>query len=209
MSSEVMAVGGGITAKSLIAAYRAGVFPMWVDVEGDTSDVLAWFSPDPRAVLRAPGMTPSRSLRRSMRGFTITFDTLFADVLAGCSDPMRPHGWITPDYEDAYRELFALGFAHSVEVMASGELAGGLIGIGIGGLFCADSKFRRVTNASKAAVAGLSALMFGDAYAHRRLIDAQWPTDHLHSIGFEAMPREEYLQVIEVAMKVPSPFPVR
>lgn len=211
MTEEIVAVGGNVTAKSLLSGYMAGAFPMWVDVAEDsagvTEEVLAWFSPDPRAVLTHPGTVPSRSLRRSMRGFDITVDRHFDEVLAGCADPRRPHGWITEDYQQAYRELHRAGFAHSIDVLQQGVVVGGLLGVHIGGLFCAESKFHREPDASKAAVVGLSRVMFGDDFASQRLIDAQWLTPHLESLGFQAMPREVYLREIEAAIQAPAAFP--
>ena len=122
---EVVAVGGKVSAASILAGYRRGAFPM--TLEGDSGPLTAWFSPDPRAVLSWPGMRVSRSLRRSMRRFDITYDLAFDQVLEGCADPSRPHGWITPDYLTAYRELFAAGHAHSVEVWRAGEIGGDVV----------------------------------------------------------------------------------
>lgn len=181
-------------------------------LEGDSGPLTAWFSPDPRAVLSWPGMRVSRSLRRSMRRFDITYDLAFDQVLEGCADPSRPHGWITPDYLTAYRELFAAGHAHSVEVWRAGEIGGdvvgGLMGVELGGLFCADSMFRRVTDASKAAVAGLSARIFDETEPNgrRRLIDAQWLTGHLASLGFGPAPRDDYLSGLPVLVSRPAAF---
>ena len=202
--TEVVAEGGSITARTLLAAYASGAFPMWVS--NDEHKVLAWFSPDPRAVLRAPGMQPSRSLQRSARKFSVTFDQAFIDVLDGCGDPARDRGWITDDYRQAYLDLFAAGSAHSVEVWFNRELAGGLLGIGVGGLFCADSKSHRVTDASKVAVAALSARCLSGSFAADRLIDAQWPTPHLESLGFVAISRADYVSAIPRAVAAPSPF---
>ena len=197
--TDIVAVGGHVTARSLVWGYSQGMFPMAIDADVGAEnpvELTAWFAPAQRALLRYPGMTVSRSLRRAMRGFDITFDRSFSAVLAGCADPARPHGWINEDYEATYSELHRIGLAHSVEVWDAGELAGGLIGVELGGLFCADSKFHRVANASKAAVAGLSQLVFGATDGHLRVIDAQWLTPHLASLGFQAVTRGDYEEAL-------------
>lgn len=204
--TDIVAVGGHVSARSMVAGYANGVFPMEIDADVGAPELMkltAWFAPAQRAVLRYPGMHVSRSLRRAMRGFQVTVDCDFEGVLAGCADPMRPHGWITADYAATYRELHSLGFAHSVEVWQGDELAGGLIGMQLGGLFCADSKFHRVTDASKAAVAGLSAIVFGAADARRRVIDAQWLTPHLESLGFRGLPRADYEALLPGLLPMP------
>src|SRR5918997_3210038 len=140
----VLAIGADLEPGTLLAAYRTGVFPM--PIAGVRE--IAWFSPDPRGIVPLGDFKPSRSLRRSARRFSVTADTAFAAVIAGCADPRRPGGWITPPVRAAYERLHALGWAHSVEVWdAGGELAGGLYGVEIGGLFAAESKFHVRTDA--------------------------------------------------------------
>ncbi len=204
--TEIVAIGGSVTAASLFRAYASGVFPMDVAAvldDGTETEILAWFAPDPRAVLRSPGMHVSRSLRRSMRAFAVTFDRAFEDVVAGCADPNRPHGWITADYERAYLELYRQGHAHSVEVWQAGTLVGGVLGVQIGGLICADSMFSHATDASKAALATLSARVFGARDGRRRLIDAQWLTDHLASLGFVEVERSDYEAALPALVTAP------
>ena len=201
--TEIVAVGGSLTTATLRWAYATGSFPMPLDVNDAESAGYAWFSPQPRAVLTSPGMHVSRSLRKSMRGFTTSIDAAFPQVLAGCADPSRPHSWITRNYLEVYLDLAARGEAHSVEVWRGQDLVGGLIAVELGGLVCADSKFRRVTDASKAAVARLSAEVFGRPDGERRLIDAQWPTRHLVSLGFQSGPRSRYLREIRRLRKLP------
>lgn len=208
--SDIVALGGLITADTLLASYRAGRFPMTVEVAGaDGRDypATAWFAPAQRSVLRFPGSHVSRSLRRSMRRFRITYDTDFAGVLAGCADPARPHSWITPDYRTAYLELFDRGEAHSVEVWRGDVLAGGLLGVSMGGLFCADSMFHRITDASKAAVSGLSSRVFAGPAGAARMVEAQWLTDHLATLGFVEMPRASYEAALPALLAMPSAFP--
>jgi leucyl/phenylalanyl-tRNA--protein transferase len=124
--------------------------------------------------------------------------------VAGCADPSRSGRWITAEIEDAYTELHRLGWAHSVEVRSDGRLVGGLYGIAIGGLFAGESMFHRRTDASKAAVAGLVDLVAADGDP-RRLIDVQWRTPHLATLGVTEVPRSEYLRLLADALTPPLP----
>ena len=162
--------------------------------------VLAWWSPDPRAIVPLDGLRVSRSLRRSMREFDVRIDTAFEDVIDACADPRRPGGWIDDDIRDAYTRLHQLGWAHSVEAWHEGELAGGLYGVAIGRLFAGESMFHRVTDASKVALVGL--------VAHLRsigstLLDVQWLTPHLESLGAVEIPRDDYLRRLAAAVAEP------
>ncbi|MFI0431971.1 MAG: leucyl/phenylalanyl-tRNA--protein transferase [Candidatus Nanopelagicales bacterium] len=207
--TDIVLLGGRVSAASVLASYRRGMFPMVIEVEadGEGETVCAWYAPAERAVLRYPGMRVSRSLRRSLRRFDVTFDRDFEGVLAGCADPSRSGAWITQEYARTYRELAAAGYAHSVEVWHEGELVGGLLGVELGGLFCADSKFRTVTDASKVAVAALSGLVFSAERADQRVIDAQWLTDHLASLGFVGVDRRRYEAALPSLLELPPVFP--
>ena len=130
-------------------------------------------------------------------------DTAFDDVVAGCADPSRDGRWITAEIADAYRELHRLGWAHSIESWREGRLVGGLYGLAVGGLFAGESMFRRETDASKAALAGLSQLVFADG-DRRRLVDVQWNTPHLSSLGVQELPREDYLRRLARALTAPD-----
>jgi len=187
--SDAVAIGGDLSPELLIGAYRQGMFPMPVDGQ------LVWWSPDPRGVLEPARLCVSRSLRRTRRRFEIRVDTAFAEVVDGCADPARPHGWITPEVRAAYVRLHELGWAHSVEAWDADGLAGGLYGVGIGRLFAAESMFHRATDASKAALAGLVERLGPDA-----LIDVQWLTPHLASLGAVEIPRDEYLRRLARAL---------
>src|SRR5262249_33859006 len=146
---DAFALGADLEPGTMLAAYRAGLFPMRADGR------LVWWSPARRAVLPVAGYTPSRSLRRAGRGFAIRMDTAFAEVIRGCAAPSRPHGWIDDDFVAAYSCLHELGWAHSVEAWDEKGLAGGLYGVAIGGLFAAESMFFARSGASKAALLGL------------------------------------------------------
>jgi len=183
---ELVAVGADLSPGMLLAGYRSGLFAM------PDGDLLGWWSPDPRGVLPARGVHVSRSLRRVL--------PRFEEVVAACADPRRPHGWISREYRSAYRTLHDLGWAHSIEVWdASGELAGGLFGVEVGGLFAGESKFHVSTDASKVAVVALGDLLGADGDP-RRIIDVQWCTDHLATLGVVEVPRAAYLQALPAAL---------
>lgn len=197
----VVGVGADREPGTVLAAYRRGIFPMPVA----SGQVLGWWSPDPRAVLPLDGLRVSRSLRRSCRRYRITFDAAFDDVIAACADPRRAHGWITDDIQVAYRELHRLGWAHSVEAWAvdDGALAGGLYGIAIGGLFAGESMFHRRIDASKVA---LVALVDHLRKVGATLLDVQWCTGHLRSLGAVEIPRSRYLRQVAEAVRLPVSF---
>jgi leucyl/phenylalanyl-tRNA--protein transferase len=197
----LLAVGADLEPGTLLAAYRAGIFPM--PVTGVRA--LPWFSPDPRGIVPLGDFRPSRSLRRSARRFTVTADAAFGDVIAGCADPRRAGGWITPEVRSAYERLHGLGWAHSIEAWDErGALAGGLYGVEIGGLFAAESKFHVRTDASKVALAALVQRL-RDA-GGERLLDVQWTTPHLTALGARDIRRREYLQRLAAALAVPPAF---
>jgi leucyl/phenylalanyl-tRNA--protein transferase len=134
----------------------------------------------------------------------VRVDTAFAEVVAACADPRREGRWITTEIADAYTELHALGWAHSIETWQDGQLVGGLYGLSIGGLFAGESMFHRVTDASKAAVVAMAGFVFADGDS-RRLIDVQWATPHLRTLGVVSIPREEYLERLREALPLPQP----
>ena len=158
-----------------------------------------------RGVLEPGTVHVSRSLRRSLRRFTVTVDEDFAGVLAACADPDRDGFWITDAIRSAYTELHALGWAHSVEVRDDdGALVGGLYGIAVGGLFAGESMFHHATDASKAALVHLDRMIAADGDP-RRIIDVQWRTPHLGSLGIEEIHRREYLARLRLALEAPTP----
>jgi leucyl/phenylalanyl-tRNA---protein transferase len=132
-------------------------------------------------------------------------DTAFDEVVAACADPTREGRWITEEVVDAYTELHALGWAHSIETWRDGELVGGLYGLAVGGLFAGESMFHRVTDASKAAVLAMAGYVFADG-DERRLIDVQWSTDHLKTLGVVTVSREDYLGRLARAMELEPPL---
>jgi leucyl/phenylalanyl-tRNA--protein transferase len=191
---ELVALGADLSPGMLLAGYRSGLFAM------PDGRQLGWWSPDPRGVLLPGLVRTSRSLRRSLARFEVSVDGAFAEVVDACADPLRPHGWITRGYRDSYLELHRSGWAHSIEVWgADGRLAGGLFGVEVGGLFAAESKFHVRTDASKVAVVALADLLAADGDP-RRIIDVQWCTDHLASLGAVEVPRPVYLQALPGAL---------
>jgi leucyl/phenylalanyl-tRNA--protein transferase len=191
--SGVAGLGADLEPGTVLAAYRSGLFPMHVH-----GDLLAWWSPDPRGVLPLDGLHVSGSLRRSLRRFAATFDRAFDDVVAGCADQPRPHGWINDDIRLAYGRLHRLGWAHSVEVWDDvGHLVGGLYGVGIGGLFAGESMFHTRTDASKVALVHLVERL---RTAGATLLDVQWATPHLETLGVIELPRPAYLRRLHRAL---------
>jgi leucyl/phenylalanyl-tRNA---protein transferase len=178
-------IGADLAAGTLLAAYRSGIFPMPL-----RKKTLGWWSPDPRGVIPLDGLIVSRSLRRSCRRYDVRFDTRFREVMERCGDPDRPHGWITPQFVDAYDELHRLGWAHSVESYLDGRLVGGLYGVRIGRLFAGESMFSDATDASKVALVNLVEWLVESGAT---LLDVQWTTPHLASVGAIDMPRDTYL----------------
>ena len=199
---DLVAVGGDLQPGTLLAAYRAGLFPMGVGRQGAAP--MGWWSPDPRGVLPLDGLRVSRSLRRAARRFEVRVDTAFGDVVAACGDPGREGRWITPEVALAYGELHRLGWAHSVECWRDGQLAGGLYGLAVGGLFAGESMFHHETDASKVALVALVALLSRDGDT-RRLLDVQWRTEHLASLGVVDVPRPEYLRRLRIALRCAPP----
>ncbi len=201
-AGDVVALGADLEPGTLLAAYRSGLFPMRLD-EGEVSQ-LAWWSPVDRGVLPLDGLRRSRSLRQSAATMEVRVDTAFPEVVRACAWPPRQGSWIDPDIEEAYNRLHRLGWAHSVETWAEGELVGGLYGVAVGGLFAGESMFHRRRDASKVALLGLVDLMC-DEHADARLLDVQWRTDHLATLGVVQVSRDEYLERLAIALEVPLP----
>jgi leucyl/phenylalanyl-tRNA--protein transferase len=196
----LLASGGDLAPGTLLAAYRGGIFP-WPDPTGR----LLWWSPDPRAVLPLDGFHESRRLRQRRRSLLseVTFDRAFGAVIRGCSEKRNEGTWITAEMAAAYERLHSLGWAHSVEVWVEDRLVGGLYGLAIGGFFAAESMFHRVPDASKAALAALVEHLRGRGF---ELLDVQFLTAHLRSLGGVELPRSEYLRRLAQAIASPVVF---
>jgi len=199
---DLIGVGADLEPGTLLAGYRSAVFPMGLGRHG--RGPLGWWSPDPRGVLPLDALKVSRSLGKSLRTFEIRVDSAFDEVVAGCADVRRPGRWITPRIAESYRRLHDLGWAHSVECWRDGRLAGGLYGVAIGGLFAGESMFHRETDASKAALVALVRILGQDGESGR-LLDVQWRTEHLASLGVVEISRDEYRRRLQAALVLPRP----
>lgn len=198
--SDVVGRGADLEPETLIHAYRHGIFPMVSSEEFDDqqSSELVWWSPQNRAVLKLDQLVVSRSMRRSAQKFEVRIDTCFEMVMRGCAAPNRENGWITVEFIAAYVQLHKLGYAHSFEVFdENGLLAGGLYGVRVGRFFAGESMFHLLRDASKVALMALVALM---KKSEMTLLDVQWLTPHLESLGAVAITREQYLRELAVAV---------
>ncbi|WCE09255.1 leucyl/phenylalanyl-tRNA--protein transferase [Pseudomonas sp. JBR1] len=184
----LLAIGGDLSAARLVSAYRHGCFPWYQD-----GQPLLWWSPDPRTVLFPPDLHVSRSLAKTLRKtrFSVTYDKAFAQVIQACAGPRRDADgtWITTEMQQAYGELHAQGWAHSVEVWDGDQLVGGLYGIAMGKLFFGESMFSHADNASKI---GFVTLVRDLAAWGFVMIDCQMQTAHLQSLGASSLPRERF-----------------
>lgn len=189
----LLAVGGELTPRWLLAAYARGIFP-WFD--DDASPVL-WWSPDPRAVLVPAELRVTRSLAKRIRngGFVVTMDRAFSAVITACAERRGADTgtWITPDMARAYTDLHEMGFAHSVETWLDGELVGGLYGVSLGRMFFGESMFARERDASKVALHYLTLRAREWGFS---LIDCQIMNEHLRSLGARDMRRAEFLELV-------------
>lgn len=189
-----------ITPELIIRAYRAGIFPMSEDA-GD--DDIFWVSPEMRGIIPLDGFHLSTSLRKAIRksGFTVRVDTDFEAIIAACAEPDggRETTWINRTIRSVYGELFRRGVAHTVEVWNGTELVGGLYGLAIGGAFFGESMFHRRTNASKMAMAHLVERLNAGGFV---LLDTQFITDHLASLGGIEIPREVYEERLAEALLI-------
>lgn len=196
----LVALGGDLSVCRLLLAYQSGVFP-W------TVNPVTWWSPNPRGIFELGHFHVSRSLARLIRArtFTITMDQAFRQVIEGCAQraPGRRSTWITPEFIEAYTRLHASGHAHSLECWSGRQLAGGIYGVGIGGLFAGESMFHRVSNASKVALFYLVEHLKQRGF---RLFDIQMLTPITRQLGGRSISRDEYLERLAEAVSEPCSF---
>ena len=189
----ILAVGGDLSPERLLLAYQSGIFPWF-----DSDDPILWWAPHQRMVLFPDELVVSKSMRSILRKeiFTVTFNKDFRGVISNCSQ-IRRNGqrgtWITSEMIEAYVKLHELGFAKSVEVWQNNELVGGLYGIDLGHVFCGESMFSKVSNASKVAFITLVENLKIRKY---KLIDCQVHNDHLESLGAREIEREEFMHIL-------------
>jgi leucyl/phenylalanyl-tRNA--protein transferase len=195
----LLAAGGDLSPKRLLEGYRRGIFP-WFS-EGDP---ILWWSPDPRMVLFPAELKISRSLGKTLRNrsYEVRFDSAFSEVIASCAAPRKgaPGTWISDTMIQAYLELHRLGHAHSAETWIAGELAGGLYGVAVGGVFFGESMYSRERDASKIALAGLVARVKAEGFG---LIDCQMHTRHLETLGAREIPRARFSRLLEELIHYP------
>lgn len=189
--SGLLAIGGDLSVERLELAYENGIFPWYSD-----DDPIMWYSPKERFVLFPHKLMISKSMKRIMQSgkFEIRHDTAFAEVIGHCKGVVREGQdgtWITGEMEQAYMRLHQYGMAHSVEVFENNQLVGGLYGVKVGDVFCGESMFSLVSNASKAALIWLC------QSGNFRLVDCQIETAHLRTMGAELIPQSEYLSILK------------
>jgi leucyl/phenylalanyl-tRNA--protein transferase len=196
----LVAVGGDLQPRRLLQAYRNGIFPWY-----SPGEPVLWWSPDPRAIFELDGLHVSRRLRRTMRSgrFKLTINQAFGKVIRGCADRPDEGTWITDDMITAYETLHRLGHAASVEAWCGDELAGGIYGVAIGGLFAGESMFTRRRDGSKVALAYLVDRLRERGY---QLFDIQFLTEHTASLGAVEISRTEYLERLKKALACPVTF---
>lgn len=193
-SEGVLAIGGDLSSERLILAYKNGIFPWFND-----NEPILWWAPSKRMVLFFDDLKISKSMRKilNQKKFTITFNTAFREVITNCKKIKRkdqPDTWITIEMVEAYCNLNRLGFAKSVEVWENNKLVGGLYGIDLGHVFCGESMFSKVSNASKVAFIHLAKQL---ELANYKLLDCQVYNDHLASLGCIEIDREEFMMILK------------
>jgi len=197
----LIAFGGDLSPDFLLSAYRQGIFP-WFSKD----EPILWWSPNPRMVLLPENFKVRKSLQQVIKKgtFALKTDTAFREVISRCSRVPRPgqdETWITDDMIEGYVKLHELGYAHSFESYFEGELVGGLYGLSIGNCFFGESMFFTKTDASKVAFYHLVEFAKKHGFA---FIDAQQPTEHLHSLGARPMDRKQFLEMLEKAIQNPT-----
>ncbi|MDP3359381.1 MAG: leucyl/phenylalanyl-tRNA--protein transferase [Lutibacter sp.] len=190
----LLAIGGDLSAERLLLAYKSGIFPWY-----NPREPIIWYSPDPRMVLFPKNLKISKSMKQIIRKnqFRATFNQNFSEVIANCKNSYREGQggtWITDEMEQAYINLHQLGVAKSVEVWEGDELVGGLYGIDLGHVFCGESMFSKVSNASKFAFIYLVQKLEKEHYT---LIDCQVYNAHLASLGADEISRETFLSYLK------------
>lgn len=196
----LLAIGGCLSERRLLNAYRHGVFPWY-----NPGEPILWWSPDPRLVLFPEQLAVSRSLRKTLNRntYTFTFDQAFSAVINACAQPRKDSvgTWITDDITKAYIHLHQQGHAHSAEAWLDGELVGGLYGVALGRVFFGESMFHNRTDASKVAFARLVMQLKAWDY---QLIDCQVHTDHLASLGAVNCPRSDFVKLLDRYCDMPA-----
>ncbi len=192
-------VGADLEPETLMYAYSHGYFPMYVDIDG--GKLLGWFSPLKRAVFELDNLRVTSSLKKSIKKYEFKINTNFEKVMRSCMDTPREGGWINEDFIEAYTKLHEMKLAHSVETYLDGELVGGLYGVGFAGFFAGESMFSTANDASKVALYHLVQHLKENSAV---LLDAQWMTDHLKTLGAVELSRASYLEKLSESLEIDS-----
>lgn len=205
---ELIFVTDRLSTSAMLHCYQRGLFAMPLDQvrmgDGTIADVVGWFSPTPRGVLPLQQLRVRRSLRKMARRYLVSVDLAFEQVVMACGDERRDGGWINPDFIACYLELFDQQLAHSVEVWdEEGRLVGGLFGVHLGGLFSGESMFHDAEHGRDASKVALMALVSVLGPNTGRLLDIQWLTDHLATMGASEIPRGDYVDLLSDALTMP------
>lgn len=196
----LLAVGGNFSIPFLLSAYSQGIFP-W------TARPITWWSPDPRAIFPVDGLKISRRVQRVIRSgkFKITFNKAFKDVIEMCAKPFPGRGetWISPEFVTGYCDMYENGFAHSIEVWFENRLVGGVYGVALNGFFAGESMFYRESNASTVALFYLFERLKEKGFI---LFDTQIITPHTKKLGAIEIPRQDYLKILDKAIKADAKF---
>ena len=197
----LLAMGGDLSPAVLLDAYSKGIFPWY-----DRSNPILWWSPDPREVVKPNHQHWSKSMRKMSReiDLELSTDKAFGEVIRACARQEDKHRWVTDEMIEAYMELHDLGYAHSVEVWNQNQLIGGLYGVSVGTIFCGESMFHRVANASKFAFLSLADTLFSNGFS---LIDCQFETEHLRSLGSTSIPRRDYIEYLQASQSIKIEWP--
>jgi leucyl/phenylalanyl-tRNA--protein transferase len=198
---DLVCIGADLSPETLLYAYSHGLFPMDIDIPGEQQEQLGWFSPVERAIFPLDALRITRSMKQSAKKYDVRIDTCFEDMMRLCMTVPRHSGWINERFIESYKKLHELGFAHSVEVFDDKELVGGLYGVGFAGFFAGESMVHTKRDASKVALMRLVEILRENGAT---LLDAQWLTDHLESLGAVAIHRSQYLQYLDKSLKIDS-----
>lgn len=193
---DLITIGADLEPPTLVYAYSKALFPMYVNTEDKEflEIPLGWFSPEKRGIFEIDKLKVSRSMKQSAKKYECKINHSFKEMMVMCQTVPRHGGWITDDFIEAYTKLHKLGFAHSVETYEDGELVGGLYGVGFGNFFAGESMVHTKRDASKVALLHLFQFIKSQIRdSSQFLLDAQWLTPHLASLGAQEVPRSEYI----------------
>lgn len=195
---DLITLGADLDVETLIYAYSHGLFPMHINLENQTSEkTIGWFSPYKRAIFPLDGLRVTRSMRKSYNKYECRMDTCFTELMRLCMKIPRHSGWIDEEFVEAYTNLHELGFAHSVEIFYEDQLVGGLYGVGFAGFFAGESMVHTQRDASKVALMHLVEKLNESGAT---LLDAQWLTPHLASMGAREVERTQYFELLSKSL---------